>query len=364
MEARAALRDDYVRPFRLAGTRVRGRLVRLGPEIARILDRHAYPDAAAAVLGESLAIAAALSQSLKAGGIFTLQVEGDGAIRRLVADIDATGIMRGFAGFDGAAGRAEAGSGPFGAGYLAFTFDPVDGGERYQGVVELAKGGLAQSVLHYFRQSEQIDTCLAAACGRRGGAWRAAALMLQRLPDDPGPAGGNRRSLDPARALHAHRRPGRTARPRSAGRRAAAAPLPPRRTARRCRAAASRRLPLRRPGADGDRAPRSLRRRDGRTCAGRTVRWRWSASSAAAPRPSPPSRLRRSSARRSPTLVFPGEPDVEPGGAEGGFYAEFPRERAVAALAELDEQRLFDPEHRVRVDIGSSWAKIWVTSRR
>ncbi len=187
MEARAALRDDYVRPFRLAGTRVRGRLVRLGPEVARILDRHAYPDAAAAVLGESLAIAAALSQSLKAGGIFTLQVEGDGAIRRLVADIDATGLMRGFAGFDGGAGGAEAGGAPFGAGYLAFTFDPADGGERYQGVVELAKGGLAQSVLHYFRQSEQIDTCLAAACGRRGGAWRAAALMLQRLPDEPDP---------------------------------------------------------------------------------------------------------------------------------------------------------------------------------
>ena len=184
MEARAALRDDYVRPFRLAGTRVRGRLVRLGPEVARILDRHAYPDAAAEVLGESLAIAAALAQSLKAGGIFTLQVEGDGAIRRLVADIDATGLMRGFAGFDG---EAEAGGAPFGAGYLAFTFDPADGGERYQGVVELAKGGLAQSVLHYFRQSEQIDTCLAAACGRRGGAWRAAALMLQRLPDEPDP---------------------------------------------------------------------------------------------------------------------------------------------------------------------------------
>ena len=187
MEARATLRDDYVRPFRLAGTRVRGRLVRLGPEVARILDRHAYPDPAAAVLGESLAIAAALSQSLKAGGIFTLQVEGNGAIRRLVADIDATGLMRGFAGFDGEAGPAESDGASFGAGYLAFTFDPADGGERYQGVVELAEGGLAASVLHYFRQSEQIDTCLAAACARRGGAWRAAALMLQRLPDDTAP---------------------------------------------------------------------------------------------------------------------------------------------------------------------------------
>ncbi len=188
MEARPALRDDYVRPFRLAGARLRGRLVRLGPEIARILDRHAYPDAAARALGESLAVAAALSQSLKADGVFTLQVEGGGPIRRLVADIDARGLMRGFAGFEGGAGPMALEGGPFGAGYLAFTFDPADGGERYQGVVELAAGGLTPSVLHYFRQSEQIDTCLAAACDRRGGAWRAAALMLQRLPDKPDPA--------------------------------------------------------------------------------------------------------------------------------------------------------------------------------
>ena len=187
MEARAALRDDYVRPFRLAGTRVRGRLVRLGPEVARILDRHGYPDAQAEVLGEALAIAAALSQSLKADGIFTLQVEGKGPIRRLVADIDASGLMRGFAGFGGEPPSNGSDGASFGSGYLAFTFDPADGGERYQGVVELAEGGLAASVLHYFRQSEQIDTCLAAACGRRDGFWRASALMLQRLPEEDDP---------------------------------------------------------------------------------------------------------------------------------------------------------------------------------
>ena len=187
MESRAAPRDDYVRPFRLAGTRVRGRLVRLGPAVAQILDRHAYPDPAAALLGESLAIAAALSQSLKVDGVFTLQVESDGPLRRLVADIDASGLMRGFVGLDAELPSAEAVAAPFGSGYLAFTFDPADGGERYQGVVDLAKGGLAASVLHYFRQSEQIDTCLAAACGRRGGAWRASALMLQRLPEGAGP---------------------------------------------------------------------------------------------------------------------------------------------------------------------------------
>ncbi len=183
MSGRATLRDDYVRPFRLAGARVRGRLARLGPELDGLLGRHEYPEAVAAVLGEALAVAAALAHSLKAGGVFTLQVEAAGPVRRLVADIDASGLMRGFAGFD-----APVEDAPFGAGHLAFTFDPADGGERYQGIVELAPDGLAASVLRYFRLSEQIDTCLATACGRRDGRWRAAALMLQRLPRDTAPA--------------------------------------------------------------------------------------------------------------------------------------------------------------------------------
>jgi len=190
VDGQAAFRDDYVRPFRLGQTQVRGRLVRLGAELARLLDRHAYPDAAAETLGESLAIAAALSHALKAEGVFTLQVEGSGPVGRLVADIDASGLMRGFAGFEDGAWPEEARRAPFGAGYLALTFDPADGAERYQGVVELTEGGLAGCVRHYFRQSEQIDTCLAAACGRRGGAWRAAALMLQRLPEQAGPETG------------------------------------------------------------------------------------------------------------------------------------------------------------------------------
>ncbi len=187
MDGQAAFRDDYVRPFRLGGTRVRGRLVRLGPEVAQILDRHAYPDAAAAVLGEALAIAAALSHALRSEGVFTLQIEAGGPVTRLVADIEATGLMRGFAGFGEGPWPVGTGGAPFGSGYLALIFDPADGGERYQGVVELVAGGLAASVLHYFRQSEQIDTCLAAACGRRGDGWRAAALMLQRLPEEQDP---------------------------------------------------------------------------------------------------------------------------------------------------------------------------------
>ena len=61
--------------------------------------------------------------------------------------------------------------------------------ERYQGIVGLSGTTLADCLQHYFLQSEQIQTGLIVASGNgagasRGGAWRAAGLILQRLPEE------------------------------------------------------------------------------------------------------------------------------------------------------------------------------------
>jgi molecular chaperone Hsp33 len=72
---------------------------------------------------------------------------------------------------------------------LAFTVDQKSASDRYQGVVELQGKTLADSVYHYFAQSEQLQTTLKIAArqvtdisGKKE--WRAGALMLQRLPPD------------------------------------------------------------------------------------------------------------------------------------------------------------------------------------
>lgn len=188
----AAPPDDLVQPFQVDVQQIRGRLVRLGPLVDTILKRHAYPDLVAGMLGEAIALTATLSAALKFDGVFSLQTKTDGPISMLVADATSDGDIRGYAAFDadriGELDGAAAGSVPrlLGAGYLAFTVDQGTDTERYQGIVELMGAGLVDCVQHYFRQSDQFDAAVILAAGRAGadqtGAWRAGALMIQRLP--------------------------------------------------------------------------------------------------------------------------------------------------------------------------------------
>ncbi|MDY0882226.1 Hsp33 family molecular chaperone HslO [Dongia soli] len=178
---------DVIQPFQIEGLEVRGRLVRLSEVADEILSRHAYPEPVARLLAEMMALTAVLAAALKYDGIFTLQAKGDGPVRLMVVDLTSKGAMRGYAQFDA---EAVAGLSPeqpllphlLGAGYLAFTVDQGDYTDRYQGIVELTGSSLADSVHHYFRQSEQLQAGFKLAAGKVDGKWRAGALMLQRLP--------------------------------------------------------------------------------------------------------------------------------------------------------------------------------------
>jgi molecular chaperone Hsp33 len=189
--------DDLVQPFQIEPFALRGRLVRLGPAIDRILSQHAYPEPVAAMLGEAITLAVLLAGALKYDGVFTLQTKGDGPIPMIVADVSTDGAVRGYAQYDQAKLDAVAAepetaglSVPrlLGGGYIAFTVDQGEETDRYQGIVELAGASLADCAQHYFRQSEQIQAGIKLAVGRTGpgGAWRAGGLMLQRVPPEGG----------------------------------------------------------------------------------------------------------------------------------------------------------------------------------
>ncbi len=189
---------DHVLPFQLDALGVRGRLIRLGPSLDAIIERHGYPLAVARPLAEAMVLCATLATSLKYDGIFTLQITGDGPIRLLVTDLTTGGAIRGYAQFDSwklavalGAGNHDAPDGYvpklFGQGRLAFTVDQGRHTERYQGVVPLEGATLADCAHTYFRQSEQLPTGIKITARRdeRDGAahWRAAALMVQQMPE-------------------------------------------------------------------------------------------------------------------------------------------------------------------------------------
>ena len=195
--ARTAAEDDFVLPFAIKPLGVRGRIVRLGGLVDRIVRQHDYPAPVSAVLGEAVALAAMLGATLKFDGKFILQTATDGPLDMIVADYRTPGEVRGYARFD-AARVAALGAGPplaeariLGNGHLAMTIDPGGGMERYQGIVPLDGVSLVEAAHAYFRQSEQIPTAIRVAAGEvmtpgTGGAWRAGAVVVQHLPAQGG----------------------------------------------------------------------------------------------------------------------------------------------------------------------------------
>lgn len=189
---------DNALPFQLDALGVRGRLVRLGPALDEVIERHGYPLAVARPLAEAMALCATLATSLKYDGIFTLQISGDGPIRLLVTDLTTDGALRGYAQFDSWKLAIALGSGNhdapdgyvpklFGQGRLAFTVDQGENTQRYQGVVPLEGATLADCAHTYFRQSEQLPTGIKISARRseEGGRprWHAASLMVQQMPE-------------------------------------------------------------------------------------------------------------------------------------------------------------------------------------
>jgi molecular chaperone Hsp33 len=149
-----------------------------------------------------------LGAALKEGAKFILQTKSDGPLRLLVVNYEQPGRMRGYAGFD-AARIGEIGAGGtealLGSGLLGMTIDPGGALDRYQGIVPLEGGSLADAALTYFRQSEQLPTFIRLAVARhyskggegreRGWQWRAGGLIIQHLSPEGGAASPDRDRL-------------------------------------------------------------------------------------------------------------------------------------------------------------------------
>ena len=190
-----------VLPFHLRARPVRGRLVRLGPLADAILGRHAAQHhAVLRLMGEALALTAALATALKYRGSFSLQAKGDGPVPMLLADCTDVGALRGYARAEPerlarllAAVEQPSAAQLLGGGYLAFTCDQGPDMDRYQGIVAIEGDSLADMSATYFRTSEQIQSQVHLACGRTLAGWRASALVIEKVAG----GGGTAPEIDP-----------------------------------------------------------------------------------------------------------------------------------------------------------------------
>ena len=184
------MRTDYVQRFLFEDLDIRGRLTCLTGAWRRMLDGRGYPQNVATLLGHTTALNVLLGASQKDAGRVTLQVQGSGPIRLLVADCTAELRIRGMAQFAGEAAGEKAERSLLGDGRLAVTLEDMKSGRFYQSMVPLEGDSLEQIFSHYLSQSEQLPAFLRlyadgdAACG----------LLLEKLPkaDERDPDGWNR----------------------------------------------------------------------------------------------------------------------------------------------------------------------------
>jgi molecular chaperone Hsp33 len=192
--------SDLVRRFVFENHPVRGHWVRLDAAWRELRAHQVYPDEVRDLLGEAVAAAVLLAATLKFEGTLTLQLQGNGAVRLLVAQCTNDFRLRAVARFDADRLRGPADdvigfrqlAGDDGR--ITVTVEATERDSRYQGVVPLTGASLAQSLETYFASSEQLPTRVRLIANDH----RAAGLLVQRVPGAGGHGGTDDESIDGA----------------------------------------------------------------------------------------------------------------------------------------------------------------------
>jgi molecular chaperone Hsp33 len=184
------MQTDYVQRFLFEDLDIRGRLVCLTGAWQRMLEGRDYPGEITSLLGHTTALNVLLGANQKGAGRVTLQVQGSGPVRLLVADCTPELRIRGMATYEKQVQGISSERGLLGDGRLSVTLEDMKSGRLYQSLVPLEGETLEQIFEHYLAQSEQLSAFLrlhadrGALCG----------LLLEKLPgaDAKDPDGWNR----------------------------------------------------------------------------------------------------------------------------------------------------------------------------
>ena len=179
--------QDTLSKFIFKHTPMKGGAVKLTTAWKAMRHYQQWPLSVTRLVGEMTAGSILLASSLKFEGSLIMQVQGDGPVRLAIVEVRngllvrATVKMNETEAVDDAMGL-KALVNAHGKGRCAIMLDPKDrrdGEPLYQGVVPLTGETVADALMSYMQQSEQIHTKLWLAADEES----AAGLMLQQMPD-------------------------------------------------------------------------------------------------------------------------------------------------------------------------------------
>src|SRR6202051_3689920 len=165
---------------------IRGHLVHLDAAWRALTLHHGYPGPIRDTLGEAVAASLLLAATVKFEGVLSLQLQGDGPVRLMLAQCTSGLGVRGLARYRDGAGP-EPSADLIGTGNLTVTLETDDGAQRYQGIVPISGQRLGESLQVYFENSEQLPTRLWLHADASG----ASGMLLQKLPGGGGSAGAD-----------------------------------------------------------------------------------------------------------------------------------------------------------------------------
>ena len=175
-----AIQADHLQRFIFDNAAIRGEWVQLKQTWQTVKVQREYPPAVAGLLGEMLAAAALLAETVKMSGRLVLQCRSDGPVSLLMVECTSDHTLRGLANWEGEIADDATMQQMLGDGNLAITIENVEAKQPYQGIVSVQGESIAEMLEMYFAQSEQLKTRIWLSTDEQtaGG--------LQQLPDqDP-----------------------------------------------------------------------------------------------------------------------------------------------------------------------------------
>ena len=173
------MKTDSLQRFIFEHAEIRGEIIHLNQSYQTIMAQQDYPPMVKRLLGEALMSCTLLTGSLQFEGEVSLQFQGNDDLPLLLVQCDHHLHIRGFAKFEPQR-TDEAYAEAFLNGKLSLIINAYQQTQAYQSLVPLFSTSMAENLMSYFAQSEQISTRVWLACDEE----KTAGMLLQLLPTD------------------------------------------------------------------------------------------------------------------------------------------------------------------------------------